>query len=95
MISQELIGALIISVVGLILGVLISYYFKSIRDDLDKIEVEVISNGKIVAALGALLKQLSKDIRANTDEQRDMNRELRAIWRYVDAPKRSTDIRSS
>lgn len=63
---------------------LIKHFFAGIRADVGRVE-------KDVASLAGRVESLQSDIRANTTEMARASSELRAIWRFIDAPKRATD----
>lgn len=77
-----------IEVIAVIIGVLLTSTVSTIgfliRSLLNNIYKELLE-------LKGSFEPIRKDLKENTVEMIQLKSELKAIWRYIDAPKRNTD----
>lgn len=71
------------------MGVALIVYF--IKSYFDGIKSDLKTTGKDVSELRGSFEPLRRDIKENTVALAAIKAELTAVWRYIDAPKRSSD----
>lgn len=84
-------GAATLSAVGALLTYLAHSYFSRILSDIKSLKDALDHQGKSHAELAGSFKVLHHDMERYASTLRDTTKELHAVWRYIDAPKRSSD----
>lgn len=83
-INLDILPILVTSFVALF-SYLVKSYFKKISETLDCMR-------QSISKLEGNLEILNKDIRENTIESATLRSEVKAVWRFVDAQKRASDV---
>lgn len=81
-------GVHLATILGGVAVALISYFIKSFFDSLRS---DIRTLAQAVHELRGSFRPLREDIKENTVQLARAQTELKAIWRYIDAPKRSSD----
>ncbi len=76
----QLVPPLLIGVIGF----LIRSYFASINKDIHQLGVNI-------AKLETKLDPIHSDLKSSTIELIKVQQELKAVWKYIDAPKRASE----
>lgn len=80
----HLLDGAVVSVLG-VFTFLVRSFFSRISSDLKELQ-------SLVDKLGGRLDAIQNDIHRNTVETAVMKQELRAVWRFVDAEPRASDV---
>lgn len=67
-----------------VIGFLIRSYFASMNKDIQRL-------GENIAKLEAKLDPVHNDLKSSTIELIKVQQELKAVWKYIDAPKRASE----
>ena len=80
-------------IVTLIIGIFPPLLVFFIKGYLKKINKEIENLGTAITKVDAKFDVLSSEIRSNTVEMVKLKSEVNAIWRFVDAKARATDVK--
>lgn len=67
-----------------VIGFLIRSYFASMNKDIQRL-------GENITKLEAKLDPVHNDLKSSTIELIKVQQELKAVWKYIDAPKRASE----
>lgn len=67
-----------------VIGFLIRSYFASMNKDIQRL-------GENIAKLEAKLDPVHNDLKSSTIELIKVQQELKAVWKFIDAPKRASE----
>ena len=85
---EKEIVSIAVTVVVALFTYLVRSYFATIKTDLKELS-------GTISRLDGKLESLRETIKDNTIELAKNQSELKAIWRYIDAPKRNSDAHHS